>query len=308
RRDLRKPASMRGKLVVTAALAVAAGVIGLWVLTIPEMVPASALAAHVPDLANGKVMFDAGGCVDCHTRPKQDDRRRLGGGAPINSQFGVFYPPNISPDLNDGIGAWTEADFITALTKGTSPDGRHFYPAFPYASYQHMRTDDLRDLFAYLKTLPPVAGRTRAHALSFPFNIRRGVGVWKLMFLDGQPFHPDPRQSQQWNRGAYLVNGPGHCAECDSPRNWLGAVIADKRFAGGKSPDGQGGVPNITQAKLAKWTEADFFNTLTTGATPDSDPVGGAMAEVVRSTSQLPETDRAAMATYLKSLPPVSSP
>ncbi len=120
--------------------------------------PASALPAHTPDLANGKEMFYAGGCASCHAVPKQPDKTRLGGGLALNSAFGTFYVPNISSDPNDGIGAWTEAQFVTALTKGTSPEGEHYYPAFPYTSYQHIRFDDLRDLFAYLKTLPARAG------------------------------------------------------------------------------------------------------------------------------------------------------
>jgi mono/diheme cytochrome c family protein len=189
------------------------------------------------------------------------------------------------------------------MTKGTSPDGQHLFPSFPYTSYRLMRLEDQRDLFAYLKTLPAVQGRVRDHALPFPFNIRRLLGGWKLLFLDDEPFRPDPAQSAQWNRGAYLVNGPGHCAECHSPRNFLGAVKPGKRFTGGPSPDGQGGVPNITQAKLKNWSVADFADMLDTGMTRDADRVGGSMVDVVRNTSQLSAADREAMAVYLKSLP-----
>jgi mono/diheme cytochrome c family protein len=265
------------------------------------------LGPHTPNLANGKEMFIAGGCESCHAVPKQEDKTRLGGGLGLRSPFGVFYVPNISPDKTDGIGGWTEAQFVTAMVKGTSPAGEHLYPAFPYPSYQHMSFDDLRDLFAYLKTLPPVTGKVRDHDLPFPFNIRRQLGGWKLLFLDGQPFKPDPSQSAQWNRGAYLVNGPAHCAECHSPRNLLGGIVSGKRFAGGPSPDGQGGVPNITQQKLKDWSVKDVVDTLTTGMTPDSDFVGGAMVEVVRNTSQLTPADREAIAVYIKSLPAVDS-
>jgi mono/diheme cytochrome c family protein len=145
----------------------------------------------------------------------------------------------------------------------------------------------------------------RDHDVPFPFNVRRTLGLWKLLFLDGAQFKPDPAQSAQWNRGAYLVNGPGHCAECHSPRNALGAIIESKRFAGGPSPAGQGGIPNITQAKLGNWTVDDFAFMLEDGMTPDSDRVGGEMADVVRNTAQLSKDDRTAMAVYLKSLPPV---
>ena len=250
-------------------------------------------------------MFLAGGCSSCHAVPKQQDRIRLGGGLGLRSPFGTFYVPNISSDPNDGIGHWTEAQFVTAMTKGTSPDGSNLFPAFPYTSYQRMRIEDLRDLFAYLKTLPPVAGKVRGHDVPFPFNVRRLVGGWKLLFLDGETFKPDPAQSAQWNRGAYLVNGPGHCSECHSPRNALGAVIPARRFTGGPSPDGQGGVPNITQFKLKDWSADDIEETLDTGITPDADRVGGSMVEVVRNTSLLSKQDRAAIAVYIKSLPAV---
>ena len=293
------------RLILLAAVAAVLGLAVFWFLTIPATVPASALAVHTPDLVNGKEMFYAGGCASCHAVPKQPDKTRLGGGLALNSPFGTFYVPNISPDSKDGIGAWTDAQFVTAMTKGTSPTGEHLYPAFPYTSYQHMRFDDLRDLFAYLKTLPPVSGKVRDHDLPFPFNIRRTLGLWKLLFLDGKPFEPDPSKSAQWNRGAYLVNGPGHCAECHSPRNALGGVIESLRFTGGPSPDGQGGVPNITQFKLKEWTEANIVETLESGMTADADRVGGNMVEVVRNTSQLTEADRRAIAAYIKSLPAV---
>lgn len=292
------------KLIVLAAAAVL-GLAAFWFLTIPQTAPASALGPHTADLANGKEIFIAGGCVSCHAVPKQPDKTRLGGGLALASPFGTFYVPNISPDPKDGIGGWSEAQFVTAMTKGTSPEGEHLYPAFPYTSYQHMTFNDLRDLFAYIKTLPPVAGQVREHDLPFPFNIRRTLGLWKLLFLDGEPFKPDPSQSPQWNRGAYLVNGPGHCAECHSPRNALGGIVSGMRFSGGPSPDGQGGVPNITQFKLKDWTATDIAEALETGMTADADRVGGSMVEVVRSTSQLTAADREAIATYIKSLPPV---
>lgn len=293
------------RLIVLAAVAAVLGIAAFWLLTTPATVPASALSPRTPDLNNGREMFCAGGCASCHAVPRQKDPTRLGGGLALNSPFGTFYVPNISPDPQDGIGAWSEAQFLTAMTKGTSPTGEHLYPAFPYPSYQHMRLDDLRDLFAFLKTLPPVRGRVRSHALRFPFNIRRAVGLWKLLYLDGQPFKPDPAQSAQWNRGAYLVNGPGHCAECHSPRDAFGAVIPSLRFTGGPSPDGQGGVPNITQYKLKNWTVEDIAGTLTDGMTPDADLVGGNMIEVVANTSKLTADDRKAIGTYIKSLPAV---
>jgi mono/diheme cytochrome c family protein len=293
---------MLRKLIVLALAAAVVSVAAVWVLTIPATVPASALGPHTPDLANGRTMFLAGGCSSCHA--SKQEPTRLAGGLGLRSPFGTFYVPNISSDPKDGIGGWSEAQFVTAMTKGTSPAGEHLFPAFPYTSYQHMTFGDLRDLFAYLKTLPAVPGRVRAHDVPFPFNVRRLVGLWKLLFLDSGTFMPDPTKSARWNRGAYLVNGPAHCAECHSPRNALGAIIAGRRFAGGPSPDGQGGVPNITQAKLKSWSVDDIAFTLEDGTTPDADRVGGAMIEVVRNTSQLSKDDRLAIADYIKSLPP----
>lgn len=283
----------------------AAGVLAaavLWVLTTPAAISATALGPHTPDLANGRTMFVAGGCASCHAVPNQPDRTRLGGGLALTSPFGTFYVPNISPDPQDGIGAWSEAQFVTAMTKGTSPSGENLYPAFPYPSYQNMKIDDVRDLFAYLRTLPPVSGKARPHDLPFPFDIRRGVGLWKLLFLNGEKFTPQPGQSAEWNRGAYLVNGPGHCAECHSPRNVFGAVIPSRKFTGGPSPVQQGGIPAITQAKLGSWSVDDIAEVLASGFTPDADRVGGAMVEVVRNTSQLSDVDRHAIAVYIKSL------
>jgi mono/diheme cytochrome c family protein len=293
------------KLIIAA---VAAGILALaafWFLTIPQSLPASVFGPYTPDVANGKTMFAIGGCASCHAVPKQQDRTRLGGGLALKSPFGTFYVPNISSDAKDGIGGWTEVQFASALMKGTSPSGEHYYPAFPYASYQRMEISDVRDLFAYLKTLPPVSGAVRDHDLPFPFNIRRMLGGWKMLFLYGGPYKPDPAQSAQWNRGNYLVNGPGHCAECHSPRNVLGGIVSGMRFTGGPAPDGEGNVPNITQFRMKSWSVADIADFLDSGMTPDGDSAGGSMVDVVRNTSQLSKEDREAMAVYIKSLPAV---
>ncbi len=293
-------------LIVVFGLVVLAG---LWFLTAPKTAPASAFATpHKADLANGKVMFDIGGCVSCHAGSK-DDRTRLGGGVALPSPFGTFYPPNISPDRTDGIGAWSDAQFVSAMREGTSASGQHLYPSFPYTSYRRMATADLLDMFAYIKTLPPVQGRARDHDLPFPFNIRLTLGVWKLLFLNANVFTPDPSKDAQWNRGFYLVNGPGHCAECHSPRNALGGIEDAQRFAGGPNPEGGNGwVPNITQQGLGSWSAGDIADFLKTGLTPEFDSAGGSMAAVIRNTAQLGDADRQAMAVYLKSLPSVAGP
>ncbi|MGC0396773.1 MULTISPECIES: c-type cytochrome [Bradyrhizobium] len=294
---------------IVAALLVAIAAAGLyWWLSAPVVAAASAIPGRAPDLANGEVMFNAGGCASCHAVPNQPDRLRLGGGVAIKSPFGTFYAPNISPDPDDGIGKWTDADFVNAVMHGVSPSGQHYFPAFPYTSYQHARRQDVLDLFAYLKTLPAVAGKVRDHEVSFPFDIRRNIGIWKFLFMDGKPFVADASKSPQWNRGAYLVNSFGHCAECHSPRNALGGIIAGERFAGGPNPEGEGWVPNITQKRLGEWSTKDLAYFLKTGELPDGDSAGGAMTRVIKNTSQLPDQDLAAMAEYLKSLPPVDGP
>jgi mono/diheme cytochrome c family protein len=309
---------MRTVTLIAAGILVAALAV-VWLLTLPATVPASALPAYTPNVDNGRTMFNAGGCASCHATPAGDpdkvDRTRLGGGLALKSPFGTFYVPNISPDPSDGIGEWSEANFVTALWKGTSPWGKNLFPAVPCTSYQNMALADMRDLFAYLKTLSPVTGRTRRHDLMFPFNLRRLVGVWKLLFLHDGTFAPDPSQSAQWSRGAYLVNGPGHCAECHSPRNFLGAIVESQRFAGGPSPDGKSFVPNITPVGLQHWSkdniawsQSDIATFLESGMDPSGDYAGDVMAEVIRNISLLDTADRAAIAAYIVSLPPRQGP
>jgi mono/diheme cytochrome c family protein len=300
---------MLRKLLILVVVLAVVGAAVFWIVTMPATVSASALGPHTPDLGNGKTMFYAGGCAACHATPNQEDKTRLGGGLALKTIFGTFYPPNISSDPKDGIGSWSEANFVTAMWKGTSPDGSHYYPVFPYTSYQQMKLEDVRDLFAYMKTLPAIAGKVRDHDLPIHFKIRRMLGGWKFLFLDGRAFKPDPSKSAQWNRGAYLANAPSHCAECHSPRNLLGGIIARQRFAGG--PDAEGGdgwVPNITQAGIGDYSERDIERVLESGDMPNGDSVGGSMAKVVGNVSQLAAEDRAAIAAYIKSLPPVEGP
>jgi mono/diheme cytochrome c family protein len=261
------------------------------------------------DAARGRIVFEAGGCASCHATPGQSDRLKLGGGLQLPSPFGNFTVPNISPHPEDGIGGWKVVDLANAMLTGVSPSLGHYYPAFPYTSFQRVKIDDIRDLMAFLRTLTPIAGKARDHDLAFPFNIRRGLGLWKLLFLDGKPLDDDPARSLEWNRGRYLVEGLGHCAECHSPRNLFGGVVADRRFAGGPNPTGKGRVPNITSddSGIGQWSQKDIVELLTSGLTQDGDSVGSSMAEVVRNTAELPQSDREAIATYLKSLPPIKT-
>jgi mono/diheme cytochrome c family protein len=300
------------RLLVMVVLLAALGFAGFYALTDPRVVsPAPEIGTlPAPDVENGKLLFAAGGCSSCHATPGQDDKLRLGGGLALGSPFGTFHAPNISPHTRDGIGNWGVKDFVDAMASGVSPAGQHYYPAFPYTSYRLMPPKALADLFAYIRTLSPVEGKAAPHELGFPFNIRRVVGGWKLLFFEGAAFKPDPSKSEIWNRGAYLVNGPGHCAECHSSRNPLGAIVQATRFAGGPDPEGKGWVPNITQAEtgLGKWSKEEIAELLKTGFTPGFDSVGGTMAAVVRNIAQLPDADRLAMAEYLKSLPAVQGP
>ncbi|MEH2591142.1 c-type cytochrome [Bradyrhizobium sp. AZCC 1721] len=299
---------MLRRILLGLILAGVAGAGVFWWLTIPAVVAPASLPPRAPNLANGVATFNAGGCSSCHAVPNQPDRLKLGGGLAMPSPFGTFYVPNISSDPTYGIGRWSEADFVTAVLKGTSPDGVHYFPAFPYTSYQNASVDDVRDLFAYMKTLPAVTGKTRDHDVPFPFNIRRNIGVWKWLFMDGKPHVADASHSASWNRGAYLVNGMGHCAECHSPRNILGGIVEAQRFAGGPNPEGEGWVPNITQKRLEEWSAKDIAYFLETGQTPDGDSAGGSMVRVIKNTSQLPPEDRDAIAEYVKSLAPVEGP
>jgi mono/diheme cytochrome c family protein len=294
-------------LAALAVLVLGAGA-GFYALTLPSLAVRDELPLREPNLANGETMFHAGGCASCHATPKQEDHRRLGGGLPLKTPFGTFRVPNISSDPRHGIGAWHEAAFVNAMLRGVGRNGEHLYPAFPYTSYQRMKLDDVRDLFAFLKTLPAEATPSAPHELAFPFNVRRGLGLWKLRYLDGKPHAPDPSKTAAHNRGAYLVEALGHCAECHSSRDVFGGIIKQRRFAGGADPEGKGWVPNITPHAdgIGRWSEKDIIYLLETGFTPDNDAVGSTMADVVLNTGKLSGEDRAGIATYLKTLPPTA--
>jgi mono/diheme cytochrome c family protein len=276
----------------------------------------SAHAAE-PDVNNGKYLYFAGGCGSCHAAPasgKCDDPATADvlkpvGGRCLKTDVGTFNVPNITPDAKTGVGSWSEADFIRAMTEGTAPDGSNLYPAFPYASYQRMKPEDIRDLWAFLKTLAPVESSIAEHDLSFPYRIRAGVSVWKGFYLDGKVFEPDPSKSDKVNRGAYLVTGPGHCGECHTPRDRLGGRIEAKALSGAPDAEGKGFTPNITPDKtgIASWSEGDIVTALETGFTPSGDVMGGSMAAVQRNMAQLTAADREAIAAYLKSVPAVAN-
>ncbi len=284
-----------------------------WILSAPQPAFSEADAGRLEQPGNaerGRLIFAAGDCASCHVSPGQNDRTRLGGGLALASPFGTLRAPNLSQDPDFGIGRWRTIDLANALLSGVAPSGQHLYPALPYTSYVHMTVDDIRDLMAYLRTLPAVHSRPPPHELPFPFTIRRGIGLWKLLFFDRRPLPPDPSHDALWNRGRYLVEALGHCAECHSSRNVFGAIRPETRLAGGPDQEGAGYIPNLTPDHLGRWSNQDLVDLLTTGYTPDLRFVGSSMADVVTDTAMLPEADREAIAAYIKALParPTPSP
>lgn len=294
-----------------AALALCgAGAVALWLLTSPARLDSEAVAALGPgDPVKGERIFWAGGCASCHARPKSEGAAQfeLVGGVELKTPFGVFVAPNISQDVQDGIGGWSEADFANAMLKGVSPLGKHYYPAFPYPSYARMEVADVADLYAFMKTLPAIAGETSNHALSFPFNIRRGIGLWKLLYVESAPVIALGEEASAPERlGQYLVEGPGHCGECHSPRGFFGGTDKGRWLAGAVAAEGEGVVPNITRGEggIGSWSQSDIAYYLESGFTPDFDSVGGSMVEVQKNMAKLTADDREAIAAYLKAIPP----
>lgn len=257
----------------------------------------------------GAYLFHIGGCYGCHTDTKGGGKALAGGGG-IETSFGIFYPPNITPDTAHGIGGWTDRVFLRAMQDGIGPDGRHYYPAFPYPAYTQATERDLLDLWAYLKTQPPVAQANRLHDIGFPFSIRALLWFWKQFNFVAGRWQPDPRKSEQWNRGSYLVEALAHCGECHTPRNLIGGIDGSRWMAGSSLGDGTSIAPNLTShpTGLTRWTTDDIVFALELGLTPAGEALGDEMAEVVRNTTgRMTAADLAAIAFYLKSLPAVPS-
>lgn len=259
------------------------------------------------EVARGEYLLHAGGCITCHSKDA-DDAIPLAGGRALETAFGTFYTPNLTPDPETGLGGWSADDFVQALKHGVSPDGDPYYPAFPYPSYAGMTEDDARAIFAYLQTVEPVQRDVPAHALDFPYNIRLSLWPWRWLYFEPATFTPDTERSDSWNRGAYLVRHLGHCGACHTPRNRLGAKIEEMELAGNPDgPEGKG-VPNITPHAdgIGDWGQVDITFFLETGFFPDGDVAGGGMNAVIQdNTSKLTSADREAIAEYLTSLPPI---
>jgi mono/diheme cytochrome c family protein len=303
---------LRKLAIAVLVLAILAGAV-FWLLTMPRTIAESDLPPYQPDATRGEYMFAAGGCTSCHAAPDAtgEDRLKLAGGLALKTPFGTFHAPNISPDPEHGIGGWSMAEFVTSMKFGVGRGGTHLYPAFPYTSYQRMRVEDVMDLKAYLDTLPPVATDAPGHELPFPFSIRRGLGLWQLLYVDGTSFMPDPAKSDDAiSRGAYLVRGPGHCGECHSPRNVIGGIDSSRAYAGGPAPEGDGTIPNITpdeETGIGSWSEDEIVEAFQTGTKPNFDDFSGPMKHVQENLAKLAPEDLAAIAAYLKSLPPIKS-
>ena len=255
------------------------------------------------DAKRGEYLAKAGGCLGCHTEEKEGAAPFAGGRA-LKTPFGTFFGPNITPHPQAGIGRWSEADFARAMREGRRPDGANYFPAFPYTSFTLVTDPDLRDLWAYLRTLKPSSRANQEHELGFFYRWRFLVGIWKWLFFKPGPFGPDPAKSAVLNRGAYLVQALGHCGECHTPRNFLGATKKDRYLAGDKDI-----APNLTPTRLGKKGDGEVKEFLRTAMTPDGDVAAESMAEVVKNTTgQLTPQDLDALVAYLRSVPPLPEP
>lgn len=293
------------RYLLRAAIALALALAAVfWILTQPSDVPEQTVARQNGDAKAGALVFAAAGCASCHLAPDNSsdtDSPMLSGGKSFPTEFGRFYAPNISSDTVHGIGDWSFADFARAMTLGVSPDGTHYYPAFPYTSYTRMTHQDLADLFAYMRDLPASQVPTKDHELSFPISVRRTVGLWKSLYMPEGFFlavSDDPSEQ----RGRYLVEALAHCAECHTPRDALGGLDRSRWMQGAPDPAGTGRIPGLTSDQL-DWSDEDLIVYFETGLTPDYDSVSGDMALVVDNLAKLPRSDLAAIVAYLKALP-----
>ena len=286
-----------------AVLALGGASFGWWI-TGPSALPSATFDGIAGDPVRGELVFTAAGCASCHMAPGAEGEAELvlAGGQTFPSDFGTFVAPNISPS-DQGIGGWTVAELGNALMRGVSPEGAHYYPALPYASYAKMQPQDVADIHAYMQGLPQSDLASQPHDLGFPFNIRRSIGVWKLLFLnDDWVLNGDLTPEQ--TRGREIVEVLAHCGECHTPRNALGGMDTARWLGGAPNPSGEGNIPNITPGKLT-WSEGEIVSYLTSGFTPEYDSVGGHMVHVVENMAKLPESDRQAVAAYLKAVPAV---
>lgn len=279
----------------------------------PEVpVPVPAVPADAdPDYVRGAGLYRAAACVGCHSPPFAE-AAHLGGGRDLPTEFGTFYAPNISPDPDVGIGGWTEADFTRALREGRAPDGRRYWPTFPYMTYTKLDDADVHALWVYVSAQPPVRTEEIPHEIRAPYGAPGMLGLWRAMAFERGPLVDDPTRSPVWNRGRYLVQAVTYCDQCHTPRSGIGVLQRGRYMAGGRNPGKEAVHPNLTPDPtygLADWTEADLTDFLATGRKPNGEEADPAyiMAEKIHdSYAWLPEADRAAIATYVFALPPVA--
>ena len=298
----------RARVLTSIAVLAVAGLAVAWGMSAPHPLTAAEVPAHTPDIANGKELFNAAGCLSCH-KPGPDlknvDASLPAGGTPFKTPVGTFYPPNLTPDPETGIGKWTDAEFVNAVQRGVSPEGENLIPAFPYTSYARMKTSDVLDIKAYLDSLTPVVAPEKPAQIPAPWLLRRGVGIWKHLGFDTAQWQPDPSKPAEWNRGAYIANGPGHCNECHTPRNLFMAFDWSKQFQGGPHPGGEGKVPSLRDLiGRGKYTDAsDLATAFQNGETMGYEHMSsGGMGEVQTNLSKLAEPDVQAVADYIASL------
>lgn len=287
----------------SSALAAAAAMAALWALTFSRAAGGESAAAQDLSLVeHGRYLTAAADCAGCHTEPGRNTP--FAGGRRIETPFGFVAAPNITPDRDTGIGKWTDSEFERALRQGTRPDGKRLYPAMPFGYYTRMTKEDVLAIRAYLNTVPPIHHAVHANQLPFPFSIRAVMRLWDALYFRSGVLGPDPTRSAAWNRGAYLVEGPGHCAACHSPKNLLGADRASRKFRGYAlqgwfAPD----ITNDFARGLGNWSLTDIAEYLRTGHNRVSAAAGPMGEEVENSSSNMNDADLAAIATYLKAQP-----
>jgi mono/diheme cytochrome c family protein len=271
-----------------------------------------AISAHAapPDVSHGAYLVKISGCVQCHTVKGGGDSAYLAGGRPLKTSFGTFYAPNITSDKKSGIGSWSEAQFALALRHGRMKNHKNYYPAFPYTSFTKITDADVADIKAYLDTVPAIEKNNRMHEVKKAYS-RFAVNFWKALYFRPGPFQNDTKKSALLNRGAYLVEGPMHCAECHTPRDSLGGLRAHMNFAGlNKNVEFEHGVPNITRDQttgLGSWSRDDYDHFFTTGETPNGDDMSGDMKEVIGETKTLTPEDRQALIEFMMNVPAIKN-
>lgn len=298
---------MRRRIGKAITLLVLAGIAALMLISVymaPVGLSEAALPVHKGDATKGAILFSVAGCASCHAGV--DNPAIPSGGVALTTPAGNFFPPNLTTDNETGLGRWSRADFASAVFRGVSPAQTHYYPSFPYASYQHMRLEDVLDIWAYLRTVVPVKSAIEPSPFPLDGVVRRLVGVWKYFALDGGPVPQPDSASDAIARGRYLVGSLGRCGECHTPRNLLFVMKSTRFLKGAPHPEGIGKVPDITSTgRIGEWSLNDVASVLETGMLPDySDDISsGGMDKVLKGLKVLPKEDLRAIAAYLKALP-----